>query len=389
MMPDRRVLQLLPRLDDSGPAQVAIALGYKLMDLGWDVRIGTLSAASPCTEAYVRGLGLEVADFRMTSFLDFHVTRSLISYLRNERIEVLHLHGLRPDIYGGYSGHRISVKLIASTVHGNLTQELKLDYGPISAWGQVVVRRLTSRFFHHTIAAVSYDGLRALKRLGFGRNDKCLTVVHNGIILEDFAGEQQVVGEQVGVSKVQPVEIGTISVLNQRKDVATLIGSMPKILDLYPGAKLSVVGTGPLRSHLQQVACTLGVSDHVRFVGRLPRQEVIGFLRGLDVFVLSSLTEGIPIVVLEAMACGVPVVATRVGGIPEVISDGETGLLVNPRDSVAIADAVVRILGDRDLACRLSKLANEHIRAGFSAEHMAAQYDRLYRDGLTSQNRSS
>jgi glycosyltransferase involved in cell wall biosynthesis len=139
---------------------------------------------------------------------------------------------------------------------------------------------------------------------------------------------------------------------------------------------LVLIGLGPLEADLKALAAQLGVGDRVLFPGS--RDDVYRLLPALDVFALSSRFEGLPIALLEAMATGVAPVATRVGGIPEVITDGQDGLLVDPGDTSALAAALARVLGDDDLRARVGAAAM--VRAGdFDLVHAVRRAEDAYR----------
>lgn len=139
-----------------------------------------------------------------------------------------------------------------------------------------------------------------------------------------------------------------------RKGVDTLIEAMGVLGRRPQGAPLLLAaGIGELRPALERRAAELGVADRVRFVGKIPHDDVGWWMSAGDLFVLPSLSEGLPTVVCEAMNCGRPVVATAVDGTPEIVRDGETGLLIRPGDPSALADAVARILDDPELAGRM------------------------------------
>jgi glycosyltransferase involved in cell wall biosynthesis len=141
--------------------------------------------------------------------------------------------------------------------------------------------------------------------------------------------------------------VGTFSL---HKGVKYLIGAMPQIVRQHPDVKLVLVGSGPLETRLRELVQRLGVTESVVFVGRRSHDQMPQVVAAADVLVLPSLNEGLPRVILEAMATGLPVVATSVGGIPELVADGRTGLLVRPADEGALADAVCRVLADPDEA---------------------------------------
>jgi glycosyltransferase involved in cell wall biosynthesis len=171
--------------------------------------------------------------------------------------------------------------------------------------------------------------------------------------------------------------IGTVGRLVEQKGHEILIEALERL----PGVDAVVVGDGPLRSGLEQLAREAGVGDRFRLVGW--SDDARGYLSGFDVFVLPSRFEGLPLVVLEAMLAGVPVVASDVGSVSEAIEHERSGLLVPPGDPVALAATVRRLLDDRELALELAASAKAVAAESFTAEAMAAKYDRLYQEILT------
>jgi glycosyltransferase involved in cell wall biosynthesis len=174
--------------------------------------------------------------------------------------------------------------------------------------------------------------------------------------------------------------VGTVGNFTAKKDQATLLRAVAEVpargLGGAGDTMLVLIGLGPLEADLKALAAQLGVGDRVLFPGS--RDDVYRLLPALDVFALSSRFEGLPIALLEAMATGVAPVATRVGGIPEVITDGQDGLLVDPGDTSALAAALARVLGDDDLRARVGAAAM--VRAGdFDLVHAVRRAEDAYR----------
>ncbi len=141
-----------------------------------------------------------------------------------------------------------------------------------------------------------------------------------------------------------PFTVGTVGNLTPKKDHDSLLRALVRLRGQVPDARLVIIGTGPREQHLRALARDLGISDAVLFTGI--RDDVPDLLPAFDVFAMSSLHEGLSIALVEALAAGLPVVATRVGGIPELIVDGENGLLVQPSDHRLLADAIGKIAAD-------------------------------------------
>jgi glycosyltransferase involved in cell wall biosynthesis len=173
-------------------------------------------------------------------------------------------------------------------------------------------------------------------------------------------------------------------VLEERKGIEFLLEAASHLH--VPGVRIRwlVGGKGTLRDWLENRARELGVGDSVTFLGFVARPEE--FLRRIDIFVMPSLFEGLGVAALEAMAAGKPVVATRVGGLAESILDGQTGLLVEPRDGRAIADAVAKLISDRPMARHMGLQGRQRVLDQFTLTQMAAQNEAYYYEVLRAAN---
>jgi glycosyltransferase involved in cell wall biosynthesis len=168
-----------------------------------------------------------------------------------------------------------------------------------------------------------------------------------------------------------------VGVLEPCKGVDVLLEAFARVVRELPGARLQIVGEGPRRAELEAQARRLGLGPSLVFRGTFPRRELPALLDAARLLVLPSRSEGLPRVIVEAMARARPVVATRVGGIPELVEHGVTGLLVPPEDPDALADALVRLLADRDLAARMGAEARRRALARDPAREFAEGIARL------------
>ncbi len=171
------------------------------------------------------------------------------------------------------------------------------------------------------------------------------------------------------------------------KGHASLIDATVQILEKFPNTKVLLVGDGPRRSQMENKVSALALSDTIIFTGI--RQDVREILPLFDLFVLPSLSEGLPVSILEAMAASKPVVATYVGGVPEAVVDGVTGLLVPPRDPTALAQAIVHLLGDPDLRQQMGQAGRERVLEHFSVERMVERTQNLYEQLLVAKSLGS
>ena len=195
--------------------------------------------------------------------------------------------------------------------------------------------------------------------------------IWNGIDLARF--------EFVGPKEEGPaVMVGRLS---PEKDVETLVRAVPLILGQHPSFRLESACDGPCLASLKRLAEEeLGLRDNVRFLGEV--RDIPGLLARASVFVLPSLTEGISLTLLEAMARGLPVVATRVGGNPEVVVDGETGFLVPPQSPRDLAAAILRVHGDPAQGRQMGLAGRCRVELNFDVTRMVAAYEALYMDVL-------
>lgn len=203
------------------------------------------------------------------------------------------------------------------------------------------------------------------KRLGAAKT----LVIPNGV---DFKRLEEIQKEQ----PKQPT-ISVVARLSKEKGLDDLIKSLPLIAKKFPDIKLVMVGDGNMRSELMFLTKELGVAERVRFMGALPNEQAMREVAHSSIFVLPSLGEGLGIVILEAQALGVPVVATNIGGIPDCVKDGSTGLLVPVKNPEAIAEAVIKILENQSLAATLVANAKAELYR-FDWQRIAEQYADIY-----------
>jgi glycosyltransferase involved in cell wall biosynthesis len=165
--------------------------------------------------------------------------------------------------------------------------------------------------------------------------------------------------------------VGNVAALVPHKGQRHLIDAAKVVVQQVPDARFIIAGEGELRPALERQIKDYHLEKHVLLAGFRP--DVLSLHKAFDIFVMSSVTEGLGTSLLDAMAAGKPIVATRAGGIPEVVAEEETGLLVPPRDHEALADAIVRLLKDAELRRRMGEAARTRARTFFSAERMVQQ----------------
>jgi glycosyltransferase involved in cell wall biosynthesis len=289
----------------------------------------------------------------------------LASLFRCWDADVVHTHNTRALIYGGPAARLARAPRLIHTWHG---QDVA------AATRGSLLFRLAGRL-PDRIVAVSQDAAAWMMRVGIA-GDK-IQAIRNGIDLTRFAH----VGPCEGGSVV------TVARLSPEKDVATLIKAAALVRRERPAFRVEIAGDGPCLPALGTLAGGLGLEDHVRFLGQV--SDVPALLARAALFVLPSLTEGLSLTLLEAMARGLPVVATRAGGNPEVVSDGETGWLVPPGDAEELARAILYLLQDRQAGREMGQAGRRRAEQRFDIRRVVAAYEALYHEGQPLQARAS
>jgi glycosyltransferase involved in cell wall biosynthesis len=200
--------------------------------------------------------------------------------------------------------------------------------------------------------------------------------VHEGIDIEHVAAAPVVDVHQAFFLPHGAPVVGNIAALVPHKGQRHLIEAAHVVVQKMPDVRFVILGEGELRDALERLVKEHHLEKHVLLPGF--RTDVLGCLKSFDVFVMSSVTEGLGTSLLDAMACSRPIVATRTGGIPEVVDDGVTGLLVPPRDEAALADAIVDLLGDAARRQRMGEAGLARVNEKFTVERMVAGTAAVY-----------
>lgn len=210
-----------------------------------------------------------------------------------------------------------------------------------------------------------------------------IVVIPNGINIEDFdvPYSKEECREKLALSSPERILL-CVGNLEPRKGFDILLKAMPKILKNVQDTKLVFVGNGIMSDVLKSLADNLGIFEHIKFAGFVDESKKVLYYKSADIFVHPSIYEIFGIVNLEAMACGVPIVASKVGGIPDVVKNGENGLLVPPRDSEALADAIIHLLENEDIRVKMGKNGRKKVE-NYSWKRIAEETEKLY-EGLIS-----
>lgn len=212
--------------------------------------------------------------------------------------------------------------------------------------------------------------------IGDGIPAERVVTVHEGIDVERVVATPAVnVHEALWLPHHAPL-VGNVAALVPHKGQRYLIEAAHLVMKDIPDTRFVIFGEGELREHLEHLVHEHHLEKHVLLPGF--RTDILGCIKGLDLFAMSSVTEGLGTSLLDAMACARPIVATNTGGIPEVVEDGVTGMLVPPRDSAALARVIVQLLSDSDRRRQLAMAGFDRVRERFTVERMVAETMAVY-----------
>jgi len=285
--------------------------------------------------------------------------------LRDRRIDLMHSHEFATNVYASFLS-RISGIPVIATAHGKNYYAEK--------WRRRAAYRFVAR--QSVMVAVSHDLKRFLAQRVAIPPER-IRVVHNGIDLSRYAVHEgnHAVRAKLGISASQRV-IGTVGNLFAVKGQTYLMRACKAVVSAFPNCVLLVAGEGEQLGALEKEASNLGIARNVRFLGF--RDDVPALLQAMEVFVLPSLSEGLPLALLEALALQKPVVATNVGGIPEIVEDGVTGYLVPPKNPEALADKILLLLRDPQMASNIGQAGRKRVEVTFGLDQMVREYQSLY-----------
>jgi len=310
-----------------------------------------------------RAGGVEVLELRRRSKLDIWRWRPFVQLLRSGRVDVVHAHKFGSNLWTALLKPRGPLPILLAHEH---------SWSYEGALRRIVDRELIARRANAVVAVSPTDRQRMieLERIPSWK----VVFIPNGIP-DHPDGDADAARRELGLTAADRV-VGTVCGLRPEKELETALRALGRLAPHRPELRFVVVGDGPERPRLQRLAEELGVPT--AFLGHRANEEVSGLVAAMDVLVCSSRFEGMPLAVLEWMAAGKAIVASRVGGIPALLEHGQEALLVAPRDYVAFADAIARLLDDPAERRRLGDAAQRRQREQFRFDQTIAQLESLY-----------
>jgi glycosyltransferase involved in cell wall biosynthesis len=362
------VLLLSTHLNTGGITSYLFTLAKGLVQRGHSVHV--ITSGGNKEEAFLSaGAKIKVLNIRTKSELDpkiYMALNPLSRYMRDHKIDIIHAHTRITQVMGAWLKRRMGCPYL-STCHGFFRVRLSRKLFP--CWGDAVI----------AISGAVEDHLIN----DFGVSKSKVYRVENGVDLDEFTAPDS--DKKIKLRKqfdlgAEPI-IGMIARLSDVKGPDVLVEAFKRVLENIPDAKLLLVGEGKMECVLRGMVERLQLQEHVRFFPVVNRTSEM--LSLFDIFAMPSRQEGLGLSIMEAQAAGLPVVATRVGGIPSLIENGKTGVLVEPGNSDALAKAIVKLWGDQNQLREIGTAARESIRKNHSAYKMLDKTIDLYQQLIT------
>ncbi|MDQ3066261.1 MAG: glycosyltransferase family 4 protein [Actinomycetota bacterium] len=381
------VLRVIARLNMGGPALHVAYLSEGLADRGYDTTLvvgelarGEGSMAFVAESREIKMVRLSSLSREIAPVRDLVALLRLTRLIREQRPHIVHTHTAKAGAIGRVAALLAGGKarpIVVHTFHGHV---LRGYFGPLRTIAFRTLERLLARV-STKLVAVSPEVRDELVSLGVAPPEK-FVVVRLGVELGErvCSSDRAETRRQLGLPPERFV-IGWVGRMTAVKRVEDALEAFRILLDRGVDATLCLVGDGPDRDQLERLAKELGVIRHCLFLGY--QEEMGRWFEAFDVFVLPSANEGTPVSAIEALAAGCPVVATRVGGVPDVVEDGETGFLVESGDNAELAARLEQLASDPGLRERFGEAGKESVATRYAVGRLVDDIDRLYRSLLT------
>jgi glycosyltransferase involved in cell wall biosynthesis len=374
LTPQSTIFQVLHALNVGGAEVLAVRLARQLQDRYRFVfacldELGTLGKE-------LRAEGFPVHVLERRAGLDWRCVLRLAKLMRQEGANVVHAHQYTPFFYAAIARMLYRRVPVLFTEHGRHQPDYR-------RWKRVLANRCFLLRRHDRVVGVGEAVRRALIE-NEGLPPQRVELIYNGIDLAAFRNtgqERLCIRQEIGVAADDLVMM-QVARLDYLKDHATALRMLSRLAPQCPHARLVIVGEGPEQGKIDALIQELHLQPFVRLLGL--RNDVPRLLAAADLLLLSSTSEGIPLTVIEGMAASLPVVATKVGGLPEVVEDGGTGWLAPSGDAAGLAERVLRLSADPGLRMQMGRRGRERAETLFSEQQMHARYDRVFQEILGS-----
>jgi len=320
----------------------------------------------------LRNVGISVNILSEASFNSAQLLIRLVRYLKHHQPDIVHTHKYKDNILGSCAAALAGVHIVVRSVHGMTEPFRGREYIKMGLYESL--DKLMNKWKVSKIIAVSSDITSTLTKIYGPRK---VVRIHNGINLQqiEVMQDRNKVRKRLGVGSDEYL-VGTVGRLTPVKGHDIMMKTAHLLKKESVNCKFLIVGDGPLMLTLKTLARTLGIEKEVILAGQ--RDDVYDLINAMDVFLLPSLHEGIPMVLLESLALGRPIIASRVGGVPEIISHDKEGLLVEPGSPEELKRGIRTLMDDRSHASKLAEAGRKRVEEGFTGNLMAERTAQLY-----------
>ncbi len=311
---------------------------------------------------------------KISIYNDLMALLELVWLIRHQSYDIVHTHNSKAGFIGRLAARIASVPIIVHTIHGFAFHEYERQpRRSLFIW----LERFAAKFTDKLIT-ISEPLRQWGLELMIGKPEKYVTI-YSGIEINKFQVKIDIQEKkrQFGIKPADLI-VGVVSKLWEGKGHKCILQAARSVITQVPNVKFMFVGEGYLRRELEALTHQLDLGDYVIFTGF--RTDIPKVTAIFDIAVLASFFEGLGRVLLESMIQGKPVIATKVGGIVDVVDDGKTGILVPPGDVTALAEAMITLIADEDLRIRMGKAGRAKIDAKFSAQTMVSQIKIVYEE---------
>ena len=368
-----RIVHIIKATGIAGAEQHLITMLPEFDKRSFDIYIIVLTEPEkPVDELFfaLEQVGVNSERMLISSNSDLSVVIRMVRRLRDLAPSIVHTHLIHADIYGAIAARIAGVPAVISSRHN--------DDPFRSQWPLSLLLRIVNRCINRFISIS--ERVRVFTIENERVPASLIDTVYYGLPGYEYnSGSMIDARSEFGLSK-GPLLVCAAR-LTEQKGHKWLLRAFRSVVDQLPEASLLLLGDGPLREHLEDTVINLGISKHVRFAGW--RTDVMDILPSADLFVLASEWEGFGLVLLEAMSFSLSIVATEVGGIPEVVLDGETGWLVQAKDSDALAGSILAALRSPHQMLECGRMGKLRVQNTFSVEKMIVNTEKIYNLLLT------
>jgi len=377
-----KMAQVITRLDWSGAPDIVEMICSRLDPSVYDITLiyGPTRWPSQKTKELLKryeGKSIIVDSLKrdVSLFDDLSALVKLYAIFLREKFDIAHTHTAKAGFIGRIAARLAGVRLIVHTPHGH---DFYGYFGSVGSRLIIILEKIAAAFADKIAVLTDIEKTDMLK-YGICSSRK-IEVIKSGMDFSAFEKMDVDVVKKKAEFNIKPGDfvIGTVSRLESIKGVEYFIDAAKTALDAFPHAVFLIVGEGSLRSDLEEHAKRIGMGDKMIFTGW--REDVPEIMPILDILVLASLNEAVGRVLLEAGAAGKPVVATAVGGVPEIVRSGDTGILVPPMNSQEMARAIIGLLKDETKRENMGRAAKEWVKNNFDAKKMIDGLNNIYRE---------